>query len=462
MRYFGLVLAAVVCICGWTMAFDEPSGGGSAETVDQASGQKKGLRPFNSEAELKAFFDQIKKKRKDAARKSENSSLLKMSHSAAAETVSVSADGAGSDSVTNVQEAGVDEGGIVKMHGDFLVVLRRGRLFTVRIGGSALDPISRVDAFGPGISPSGAWYDEMLIAGDTIVVIGYSYERGGTEIGLFKIDPAGKLSYRSTYHLRSNDYYSSRNYASRLIGNKLIFYTPMYLNAYADDPMHTFPAIRKWHVGAKDTEFERIVPATRVYKGLRDESTASETLALHTVTTCELGGGDMSCEATAVIGPPGNVFYVSGKSVYVWASDWYGRQEKAMLYRIPLETGLPGALQVSGSPIDQFSFLEQEANGRLNVLVRAEGRGNWMWRAEVSEGDVALMQVPTDSFGDVYSIAPNSSYRTLQKPEGYTFQNRFVGDFILYGTGSGWGRARTGGGKLFAARVDGGTAEQID
>ncbi|MCA1590964.1 MAG: beta-propeller domain-containing protein, partial [Acidobacteria bacterium] len=119
MRYFGLVLAAVVCICGWTMAFDEPSGGGSAETVDQASGQKKGLRPFNSEAELKAFFDQIKKKRKDAARKSENSSLLKMSHSAAAETVSVSADGAGSDSVTNVQEAGVDEGGIVKMHGDF-------------------------------------------------------------------------------------------------------------------------------------------------------------------------------------------------------------------------------------------------------------------------------------------------------------------------------------------------------
>jgi hypothetical protein len=42
----------------------------------------------------------------------------------------------------------------------------------------------------------------------------YSYERGGTELGLFDIDQYGKLGYRATYHLRSNDYYSSRNYAS--------------------------------------------------------------------------------------------------------------------------------------------------------------------------------------------------------------------------------------------------------
>ncbi len=34
------------------------------------------------------------------------------------------------ESVTNTQHAGVDEGGIVKVHGNHLVVLRRGRLFT--------------------------------------------------------------------------------------------------------------------------------------------------------------------------------------------------------------------------------------------------------------------------------------------------------------------------------------------
>src|SRR5579864_6492549 len=155
-----------------------------------------------------------------------------------ADTVSVA-----SESVTNVQHAGVDEGDIVKVHGDHLVVLRRGRLFTIAIGKGDLTPNSSVDAFAPDINPAGTWYDEMLVSDDTVVVIGYSYERGGTEVGLFQIDKAGNLAYRSTYHLRSNDYYSSRNYASRLIGSKLIFYSPLYIDPYALDPFSTFPAV---------------------------------------------------------------------------------------------------------------------------------------------------------------------------------------------------------------------------
>jgi len=96
------------------------------------------------------------------------------------------------ESITNVQHAGVDEGGIVKLHGDHLVVLHRGRLFTVAMGGDALSPISSVDAFGPEIDPRGTWYDEMLVSEDAIVVIGYSYQRGGTEIGLFHIDQGSR------------------------------------------------------------------------------------------------------------------------------------------------------------------------------------------------------------------------------------------------------------------------------
>src|SRR5262249_9124038 len=49
--------------------------------------------------------------------------------------------GAAAESITNNQHAGVDEGGIVKTYGDYLVVLRRGRLFTVRVGQSALMPV---------------------------------------------------------------------------------------------------------------------------------------------------------------------------------------------------------------------------------------------------------------------------------------------------------------------------------
>ena len=154
----------------------------------------------------------------------------------AAEKSSASAE----ESITNVQTAGVDEGGIVKRIGDFLLILRRGRLFTVRVGGDSLRPVAMLDAYAPGSDPRGAWYDELLVSGSTVVVIGYSYARGGTEIGLFDLSADGGLKYRATYHLRSYDYYSSRNYASRLIGRKLIFYTPTLLRPWGPAPRSPF------------------------------------------------------------------------------------------------------------------------------------------------------------------------------------------------------------------------------
>jgi hypothetical protein len=62
-----------------------------------------------------------------------------------------------------------------------------------------------------------------------------------------------------------------------------------------------------------------------------------------------------------------------------------------------------------------------------------------MWGAEAAAGDVALMRVSLDSFSDGSEVVESSDYRKLPKPFGYTFQNRFVGDYLLYGTGSGWG-----------------------
>ncbi|MDQ1638857.1 MAG: hypothetical protein QOF62_2196 [Pyrinomonadaceae bacterium] len=426
---------------------------------------KKNMRAFKSDSELAAYLRQIAEKQRrarQASAKSTNSDAA-----APAPTTPGSVAGlakAENESITNVQHAGVDEGGIVKLHGDHLVVLRRGRLFTVAIGGDALKPISVVDAFAPDIDPRNTWYDEMLVSADTIAVIGYSYERGGTEVGLFNIDSSGNLAYRSTYHLRSNDYYSSRNYASRLIGNKLIFYSPLYWNNTADNPFQNFPAVRKWHKGANADEFQRIVSATNVYRPERNLELNYGT-ALHTVTVCDLSGGDFKCEATAVLGPPGRVFYVSPDAVYVWVNDWVNRgnqtRTQSMVYRLPLDGSSPSALGVSGAPIDQFSFLES-SDGNLNVLVRADSVGDGMWGAEVAAGDVALMRVPLSSFSDGSQDVSSFNYRKLPKPSGYTFQNRFVGDYLLYGTGSGWGYPqRTGRSNLVAVRWAGGEVNRI-
>jgi hypothetical protein len=394
---------------------------------------KRTMEAFKSEAELTRYLQQLA-----ARQRREEKSLAKPEATAAAAPMVASEPPSKDDeSVTNTQHAGVDEGGIVKVHGDHLVVLRRGRLFTVAIGDGALKPISAVDAFAPDVDPSSTWYDEMLVSGNTVVVIGYSYQRGGTEVGLFDITDAGSLSYRSTYHLRSNDYYSSRNYASRLIGSKLIFYAPQYFYAGAEDPLGAFPAVRKWHKDAKPEEFRRIVPATRVYRPQTDFPVDAS--ALHTVTVCDLANGGFDCQATSVIGPPGHVFYVSPDAVFVWASSWErSRGNRSLLFRMPLDGSGPSALRVSGSPVDQFSFLQSD-DEYLNVLVRSEGHGDGMWGAENAAGNVALMRVPIMSFSDGSDIVPASSYRRLPKPEGYTFQNRFVGNYLIYGTGSGWG-----------------------
>ena len=414
----------------------------------------KTMRAFASEAELKEHFKKFQDKQRGrssgyAADGAANMATDQAAPSPAAKSLSDSKSGAkDDDSITNTQHAGVDEGGIVKVHGDHLVILRRGRLFTVRIGGNALEPESSVNAYPPHIDPSNDWYDEMLVSKDTIVVIGYSYGRGGTEINLFDISRGGELKYRSTYHLRSNDYYSSRNYASRLIGDKLVFYTPEYMGGYNEQQ---FPAVRRWHRGAKDTEFKSVVTPTDIYRAERPAEDSSVS-ALHSVTVCDLSSRDMPCKGTAVLGAPGRVFYVSPKSVYVWTNDWYGNDAKqqSMLYKLPLDGSAPSAVGVSGGPVDQFSFIESQGE-QINVLVRSEPRGEQMWGSEKSNGDTALLRLDADKFGDGNANASREAYLDVPNVEGYTMQNRFVGDYILYGSGNGWGaQDKTDGANLFA------------
>ena len=368
------------------------------------------------------------------------------------------------EAITNTQHAGVDEGGIVKLHGDHLVILRRGRLFTVAIGGDDLKPIATVDAFGPGIDPQYAWYDELLVSGDRVVVIGYSYERGGTELGVFDIDAAGGLRHRGTYQLRSNDYYSARNYASRLIGHRLVYYTPLYLPYGLDEPLSVLPSMRRWipRAGVDSGRFERIVTPQRVYHPAGWSASGGAGVALHTVTVCDLAA-ELSCEATVVIGPAGRVFYVAPEAVYVWMSDWtrYPRHVgTAILCRMPLDGSAPSAVGATGSPVDQFSFLESE-DGHVNVLVRSDAWGDAMWAPEWAAGNASLLRLPLATFGDGSQAATANMYRRLPTETGGTFHNRFVGDFLLYGNGSGWGWPAADGSILYVVPWKGGGVTRL-
>jgi len=355
--------------------------------------------------------------------------------------------GAASDSITNVQTAGVDEGGIVKKSGDFLVILRRGRLFSVRVSANAMERVSSVNAYGPDVNGAGAWYDEMLISRDKIVVIGYSYERDATEVGLFNLSPKGQISYIATYQLFSNDYYSSRNYASRLIGNTLIFYTPIDVFSYDYKQTH-FPGFKRWNKAAPKAEFRRIVPAQRIYdSGLADPR---GNFTLHSVTRCQIGANGMDCRSSSVFGPSGSEFYVSTKAVYVWVVDWRSDEDtEASVIRMPLDESAPSALRVQGAPIDQLSFLEKD--GYLNVLVGADAKGLRMWAAEGASGGLALLRVSLNQFGNSEATSTAKDYRAM--PSGFDnsgfwdAHNRYVGNWLLYGGGDA-------GKPAYAVRID--------
>jgi hypothetical protein len=372
---------------------------------------------------------------------------------------------AASDSITNVQEAGVDEGDIVKKHGDLLVILRRGRLFTISLAGGNLRTVGVINAFPPGVDARADWYDEMLVSGNRVIVVGYSYGRGGTEINRFHLSPDGQLSFEDAYHLRSNDYYSSRNYASRLIGTHLIYYTPLYLDS-SGDPLDSFPAFRRWTGDAK-LPFKRIVGARETYvvPGLRNDANA-DLDTLHTVMDCDLTKPAMDCHGKAVLGPSSRNFYVSSDAVYLWVSNawsWSSQpthKAQAFVYRLPFAGERPSAVRAQGNPTDQFSFREDRRAGLLDVLVRSEGGGDAMWTPEVNEGDVALLSIPFAQFGDGSGEVSRDRYRPLPNPgrDSWNFQNRFVGNFVLYGGGS-FGDSKPA--ELFAVGLRGGPVSRI-
>ena len=342
--------------------------------------------------------------------------------------------------ITNNQEAGVDEGGIVKVSGDYLVVLRRGRLFSLRVAGDQLEAVSSIDAFPPGDSdPDDTWYDEMLVSGDTIVSIGYSYGEDGTEISRFRLLENGRFEYRDTHYRDSEDYYSSRNYASRMIGDTLLVYSPASLSF--QDWKSDWPSLtRRLEDGSRQPvpldggRYRLAVPQRYL------DIAHPEMNELHSVLRCNVQSEKFDCSQHGVLGGRSREFYITTNATYIWASgpnDWRTRDdndEPDMLYRIEVD-GEIFAVGAHGAPIDQFSYFEDKEEDRLFVVVEDGGWNGPMWTSEYVDGNLALLELDQDVFGDGSRLAASSSYRPLAAVEAYGVENRFVGRFLIYGGG---------------------------
>ena len=187
---------------------------------------------------------------------------------------------------------------------------------------------------------------------------------------------------------------------------------------------------------------------------------------LHTVTRCDLSTPALECSATAIAGTWSRAYYVSRQAVYTWTgsaqSDWGSRAKSTpgQLYRIPLDGSRPGAVQVAGAPVDQFSFAEDAEESVLRILLRDVGNGEGMWASEFSVGGVSLATIAFDQFNRGSSALVRQHYRELPEVEGWRLHNRFVGDYVLYSAGAY--REEAADSFVYAVPVDGRDAQRIE
>lgn len=353
------------------------------------------------------------------------------------------------ETITNVQERGVDEGDIIKRIGNYLIALQDGRLFSIDL--RAPEGLALVDRENVYRNTSQSyWIDEMLVFDNRIVVIGYSYRAQATELSIFTLSDTGQIAREAVYFVSSNDYYDPENYATRIIGDNLVFYVPVEIRDLGAGESPSWPRVRRW-LGDDAGQIQRsdgrpLIDATDVHRPLLP----SEDPIIHALAICPLGqvaaGDELECRGEAFIAPRRREFYVTPEAIYLWALpsyadvQRYGRLAEAcenkpegarvgypgVVYRAPIAGGEPSALFLTGEPLNNFAMAA--ADGEFRALARQQ-----------CTNDLTYLSAQLSDFRRSPRGLSAGRYTPVPTPENGTYEVRFTEEFLVYGTRSDWG-----------------------
>ena len=399
----------------------------SAPTAKILSSSK--LASFTSEAEFQEYMTNLGK---GLLAKQRNQPKVAYSKSGEPEGASAN------DSITNNQELGVDEGGIVKNIGEHLVVLHKGRLSVVS---TAENQVKETDSLNVARVPDlqkNVWYDELLVNGDHIYVIGYRYHAGGapgqitndpckkdyigaTEVNSYLLKE-GKIERLHTRFIESADYYSGENYASRMVDGRLVFYMPHPAFNFCDGNQQAVVQMPQELNFDLQTGFSPIKPllaGTDVYKNIDQ---IERSAMLHTVVNCGLpADGTLDCKAKAVLGDYSRDKYVTKDFVYLATA--------SKIYALGLKDLFVRAHASAGTPVNQFSF--RESNGTLSVITEDYGSADPSTQS-ASSCTVKLLKLPLAYFDAAGAQDISQSTTVLHQGQHCSVsQNRFVGRYAL-------------------------------
>lgn len=354
--------------------------------------------------------------------------------------------GVANPAITNTQEANVDEGDIVKQVGRFLLVLQDGRVFSVDLAPGGQAGMALVDRINVYLAADDdAWYDEMLVYGDRVVITGYSYEREASQITVLRVAPDGHLSHDGTFLLTSADYYDPDNYATRLVGDRLLIYTPIPLD---QGDRFIWPTLRRWQATDRLAPRMPLFDARAIYRPIANDD---DDPTLHTISVCRLGPNvrGMGCDTTAFIAPRDAEMYATPTDAFLWVNGERGGSaggsqrctrralpgevDPAFIYRMGLPNGGLSVVGARGRPIDQLSMAA--IDGNLHALTR--------WASDAcadgQAGDLALATIPLSAFSRTRSDVPASAFTAVPGLPGASIENRYNGGWLIYGGRPGWG-----------------------
>lgn len=423
------------------------------------------LRKFQSSEEFAQYIEQTKafvnerEKMIEEQWKSEHDEV---------ETVVVTAsriDPSSLPSITNNQVQGVDEGDIIKRYGDYIFVLRKGSIYSIRISddiSTTLVKVSeqKVEEHNNWLRED-TWFDEMLIDKNVLLVTGFNYDYSYTVLSRFDISANGVLTYKDTHLMVSEDYFSGSNYGTRLFKGNLISYVPVYID-FSRNYLRSFPKIaridRSTNQNPTNLNWKPLINEKNIYK----PTSVLDDPYVHVFIKCPLSLDDIRCEGVGLTGDGYSEYYITGEFIYLWVNGWKGeivsdptfdlfstiiyprsteiwyddykgkykdhldKYVNSKIYRISLEDFHVRSFSTNLVPFDQFSF--SEIDGDL-----------YMFGLE-TETHGSLIQITEEIFQNSSSQNP----KIIIQVSGLTdlTNNRFLKDSFIYGEMSEWGKVK--------------------
>jgi len=332
------------------------------------------------------------------------------------------------DSITNVQEAGVDEGGLVKVVGDHLVSLHRGRLASARVRRNGEDVLEAGEARAapPDGFTQGTWYDELVVVGRRVLVVGFSYERMAAELVLYDLDAEGAFTHVGTWLVDGSDYYSWTNYAARAVNDQVLVYVPS--GAW----QVKLPTMRRW---IRDNEFGEATPLVApedIFRPLQRAGYA----AIHTLLTCDISGAEgITCDATSFAAAGWATMYVTPEHAFFWVPDEFDRVAEdgasAMAYRVELSTGDLAVARGRGTLATQL-LLDANGDGGLRGVTSVDTSATPFGATRSAP---MLVRMPAQAFSsDAWPRELEHAAIPLDVPAEGQFLNagRWIGNSVVF------------------------------